>query len=266
MFTCPLPRHPTLTMEQLPALAHASQDQYLAALRTAVTTRESELARERQNAGRSVLGRRQVLRQSAFSSPASSEPRRQPSPRVAGGNKWARIEALARLRSFLMGYREAWLQWRGRPGGGHPLRHLRPACVRGRLLRPGTVSGHAPLVFAHPNAVAHHRSPQRHATAPPPTGSHPQTPPRQGPPAAAEALSAPRRTAPLAPAHPSRQPRGACSFTNPGRGPHARATGQLIGANDLWIGASARRHGLRLVTRNGAHFARIADLKLKTYG
>ena len=45
-----------------------------------------------------------------------------------------------------------------------------------------------------------------------------------------------------------------------------RATGQLIGANDLWIGASARRHGLRLVTKDGAHFARIAHLKLKTYG
>ncbi|MBK6846010.1 MAG: hypothetical protein IPG96_00185 [Proteobacteria bacterium] len=171
----PLPRHATLTIAPLPALAHASQDEYLATLRTAVVARETELARERQRAGRSVLGRRQVLRQSAvivhggmshppapararscrgptpnvgaqqvarrasassrsravltasfellplqgrersqsaFSSPGSSEPRRHRSPRVAGGNKWARIEALARLRSFLAGYREAWLQWR----------------------------------------------------------------------------------------------------------------------------------------------------------
>ncbi|MBK6846004.1 MAG: hypothetical protein IPG96_00155 [Proteobacteria bacterium] len=59
-----------------------------------------------------MLGRRQVLRQSAFGSPGNAEPRRQPSHRVAGGNKWARIEALARLRSFLAGYRQAWLQWR----------------------------------------------------------------------------------------------------------------------------------------------------------
>ena len=108
----PLPRHATLTIAPLPALAHASQEQYLATLRAAVTAREAELARERQRAGRSVLGRRQVLRQSAFGSPGNAEPRRQPSPRVAGGNKWARIEALARLRSFLAGYREAWLQWR----------------------------------------------------------------------------------------------------------------------------------------------------------
>ena len=113
----PLPRHATLTIAPLPALAHASQDEYLATLRTAVVARETDLARERQRAGRSVLGRRQVLRQSAFGSPGSSEPRRQPSPRVAGGNKWARIEALARLRSFLAGYREAWLQWRAGASG-----------------------------------------------------------------------------------------------------------------------------------------------------
>jgi putative transposase len=100
-------------MAPLPALPHASQDEYLATLRTAVTAREAELSRSARAAGRSVLGRRQVLlRQSAFDSPRGSEPRRQPSPRVAGGNKWARIEALARLRSFLAGYRDAWLQWR----------------------------------------------------------------------------------------------------------------------------------------------------------
>ncbi|MBK6846487.1 MAG: hypothetical protein IPG96_02685 [Proteobacteria bacterium] len=108
----PLPRHATLTMAPLPALAHISEEQYLSRLRAAVVRREAELARERQSAGRSVLGRRQVLRQSAFDSPRGSEPRRQPSPRVACGNKWARIEALARLRSFLAGYRDAWLQWR----------------------------------------------------------------------------------------------------------------------------------------------------------
>ena len=31
---------------------------------------------------------------------------------MAGGNKWARIEALGRLRSFIAGYRDAWLAWR----------------------------------------------------------------------------------------------------------------------------------------------------------
>ena len=31
---------------------------------------------------------------------------------MAGGSKWARIEALERLRTFIAGYREAWLQWR----------------------------------------------------------------------------------------------------------------------------------------------------------
>ena len=49
----------------------------------------------------------------------------------------------------------------------HPMRDLRAARVRGRLLRPGSVSGHVPLVLADPNAVPHHRSPQRRGTAPP---------------------------------------------------------------------------------------------------
>jgi len=50
--------------------------------------------------------------QSPVSSPGSSERRPHPSPRVAGGNKWGPSEALARLRSFLAGYRAVWLQWR----------------------------------------------------------------------------------------------------------------------------------------------------------
>jgi len=53
-----------------------------------------------------------VLRQPAFDRPSRSEPRRALSPRVAGGNKWARIEALQRLRDFVVGYRDAWLRWR----------------------------------------------------------------------------------------------------------------------------------------------------------
>jgi len=53
---------------------------------------------------------------------------------VAGGNKWARIEALARLRSFLAGYRDAWLQWRAgergvvRPVGTYALRVYAGVC------------------------------------------------------------------------------------------------------------------------------------------
>ena len=33
-------------------------------------------------------------------------------PRIAGGDKWKRIEALSRLVSFLKSYREAWAAFR----------------------------------------------------------------------------------------------------------------------------------------------------------
>ncbi|HUD46852.1 MAG TPA: type II toxin-antitoxin system VapC family toxin [Candidatus Baltobacteraceae bacterium] len=44
-----------------------------------------------------------------------------------------------------------------------------------------------------------------------------------------------------------------------------RATGQLIGDNDLWIAATALCHRLELVTSNTHHFQRIPNLSVVTY-
>ena len=44
-----------------------------------------------------------------------------------------------------------------------------------------------------------------------------------------------------------------------------RESGQLIGSNDLWIGCTAIRHGVPLVTRNDQHFDRISGLTVLTY-
>jgi tRNA(fMet)-specific endonuclease VapC len=44
-----------------------------------------------------------------------------------------------------------------------------------------------------------------------------------------------------------------------------RASGTLIGTNDLWIAAVTRRHGLPLVTSNEAHFRRVPDLAVRGY-
>lgn len=43
------------------------------------------------------------------------------------------------------------------------------------------------------------------------------------------------------------------------------AEGRLIGANDLWIGASSIEHSLPLVTRNVEHFRRLPNLQLIEY-
>jgi predicted nucleic acid-binding protein len=44
-----------------------------------------------------------------------------------------------------------------------------------------------------------------------------------------------------------------------------REKGQLIGANDLWISATALHYELPLVTRNTAHFSRVPELQVLGY-
>jgi len=44
-----------------------------------------------------------------------------------------------------------------------------------------------------------------------------------------------------------------------------RAQGQMIGANDLWIGATAGAAGFPLVTRNVEHFSRLPGLVVRAY-
>lgn len=44
-----------------------------------------------------------------------------------------------------------------------------------------------------------------------------------------------------------------------------RKQGQLIGANDLWIAATALYHDWPLVTRNLEHFSRVPDVQLVSY-
>jgi tRNA(fMet)-specific endonuclease VapC len=44
-----------------------------------------------------------------------------------------------------------------------------------------------------------------------------------------------------------------------------RAAGRLIGANDLWIACTALAAGVAILTRNAAHFGRVAGLKVVDY-
>lgn len=44
-----------------------------------------------------------------------------------------------------------------------------------------------------------------------------------------------------------------------------RARGCLIGANDLWIAATALHHGMGLVTRDHEHFTRVPGLPVVPY-
>ncbi|MBP7776261.1 MAG: type II toxin-antitoxin system VapC family toxin [Acidobacteria bacterium] len=46
---------------------------------------------------------------------------------------------------------------------------------------------------------------------------------------------------------------------------HLHGVGQLIGANDLWIAATAIAHRMPVVTRNVDHFRRVPHLEVETY-
>ncbi|MEY3479332.1 MAG: hypothetical protein RIQ71_107 [Verrucomicrobiota bacterium] len=43
------------------------------------------------------------------------------------------------------------------------------------------------------------------------------------------------------------------------------ASGKLIGTNDLWIAATALRHGLGVVTDNAKDFSRVRDLRVVSF-
>ena len=51
-----------------------------------------------------------MLSQRVFDRPGDHEPHFELNPRVAGRDKWKRIAALGRLRSFVAAYRHAWEQ------------------------------------------------------------------------------------------------------------------------------------------------------------
>jgi len=72
-----------------------------------VRKREKAAAKKREEKGIDVLGRRAVMAQSPFESPRRGTPRRGMKPRVAGRNRWRRIEVIQRNRRWLEAYRRA---------------------------------------------------------------------------------------------------------------------------------------------------------------
>jgi REP element-mobilizing transposase RayT len=88
-----------------------SAEQFRAELARALEVREED-ARSRWRARGGFLGVARVLAQKPFARPGRGEPRRGLNPRVAGRDKWKRIEALGRLVEFLDAYRVAWKAYR----------------------------------------------------------------------------------------------------------------------------------------------------------
>ena len=86
--------------------------------------------------GRKFLGSKSVLQQDFDTAPQTTEPRRNPNPRIAAAHAPERVQAIRHLVQFLRDYRAAWQAWRAGkrevtfPAGTYALRiHARVACV-----------------------------------------------------------------------------------------------------------------------------------------
>ena len=103
-----LPAQVTLALAVPPGFEDLPLEEVRAVVAARASEHEERARRERQ--GRPFLGRRAVLQQRVTDRPGDHEPHFGLNPRVAGRDKWKRIEALARLRSFVAAYRRAWEQ------------------------------------------------------------------------------------------------------------------------------------------------------------
>ena len=81
-----------------------SHDEFATLIKDRVLAFEAATAANRRTKGIHVLGRESILRQDWKASPDSKAPHFNMSPRVAARNKWARIEALQRNKTFLDAY------------------------------------------------------------------------------------------------------------------------------------------------------------------
>jgi hypothetical protein len=102
-----LPERVTLVFCRPAVLEYLSHAAFVAELEARIAAVESQVARERAQTGKRVVGRRAVLTQRWNDSPSSLEPRRRLDPRVACKNTWRRIETLRRNKAWLAAYRKA---------------------------------------------------------------------------------------------------------------------------------------------------------------
>lgn len=99
-----MPEQATLVLSPPPGF---TVEEFKALVTARLAEKERDAAKTLEAEGRTFMGVRRVLAQKHTAFPAPGEPRRKLNPRVAARDKWKRIEALLRLRSFQKEYRRA---------------------------------------------------------------------------------------------------------------------------------------------------------------
>lgn len=100
-----MPESETLELVEPPGFESA--EEFRKKLQERVSELEEEAAKKLRGEGRSFVGARKVMAQRPTDRPGSQEGRRKLNPRVAAMDRWKRVEALGRLKSFVRAYREA---------------------------------------------------------------------------------------------------------------------------------------------------------------
>jgi REP element-mobilizing transposase RayT len=85
-----------------------TSSEFRAGISEALGRLEEQHRRQLASEGRCFLGVARVLAQSPFARPRAGEPRFEVNPRIAARDKWRRIEAIQRLKTFIAEYRQAW--------------------------------------------------------------------------------------------------------------------------------------------------------------
>ncbi len=97
----------TVELELTTPPGFGSAGQFRTQLARALDAREEDARRHWRGRG-GFVGIARVLAQKPTARPAPGEPRRKLNPRIAGRDKWKRIEALGRVVEFVRAYRVAW--------------------------------------------------------------------------------------------------------------------------------------------------------------
>lgn len=108
----PMPEKVQMRYAVPPAFAGMRRADWAKLVRVAVREKEQAAAEQRRELGLEVVGRAAVMRQSPFGAPQRPVARRGLKPRVAGRNKWRRVEALQRNKAWLEAYRAAFRRLR----------------------------------------------------------------------------------------------------------------------------------------------------------
>jgi putative transposase len=119
-----------------PIYPQLTQLQLARHLASAVERRVRDARQVMAQQDRKFLGARAVLQQRFDATPKTTEPRRNPNPRIAAAHTPERVQAIRNLLAFLRDYRAAWHAWRhGKrdqvfPAGTYALRiYARVACA-----------------------------------------------------------------------------------------------------------------------------------------